>query len=310
MRTHALLRSWTLVVIAAVVMCGCAHAQEQAKADAKPQERRHTWTDVERIVAVGDVHGDYNQFVKTLRAAGVIDEKADWAGGKTHLVQTGDVLDRGPDSRKVMDLLMKLETQAAKAGGAVHPLVGNHEAMVIRGDWRYVHPGENAAFGGADKYRAAMGAEGKYGKWIRSHNGIVKINDALFLHGGLAGRYGTKTLDELNKGIREGVRTGGGMARDSGGPLWYRGLARGGDEQVAKEVEPIFKAHGVGHIVIGHTVTGRIAPKAGGKVICIDVGMSAAYRGPAACLLIEKGEFFGIYAGRGKVKLDIAAEKK
>ena len=61
-----------------------------------------SWEGIERIVAVGDVHGDYQQFVAVLRSAQLIDSKEGWSGGKTHLVQTGDVLDRGPDARKVM----------------------------------------------------------------------------------------------------------------------------------------------------------------------------------------------------------------
>ena len=107
---------------------------------------KDTWTGVDRIVAVGDVHGDYEQFVKLLRSAGLIDDNEDWAAGRTHLVQTGDVPDRGADTRKVMDLLMKLEKQAKKAKGYVHALIGNHEAMNIYGDLRYVHPGEYSAF--------------------------------------------------------------------------------------------------------------------------------------------------------------------
>ena len=85
-------------------------------------------------------------FVKVLQSASLIDTKGDWAGGKTHLVQTGDVLDRGPDSKAVMDLLIKLEKQSAAAGGAVHCLIGNHEAMNVYGDLRYVSPGEYAAW--------------------------------------------------------------------------------------------------------------------------------------------------------------------
>ena len=104
------------------------------------------WSGVERIVAVGDVHGDYEQFVKLLRGAGLLDKESKWAGGKAHLVQTGDVPDRGARSRDVMDLLMKLEKQAKKAGGYVHALIGNHEAMNMYGDLRYVHVGEFAAF--------------------------------------------------------------------------------------------------------------------------------------------------------------------
>ena len=80
-------------------------------------ERACEWQGVAKVVAIGDVHGDYNQFVKALQFAGLTDKENRWIGGKAHLVQTGDVLDRGADSAKVMDLLMELETQAEKAGG-------------------------------------------------------------------------------------------------------------------------------------------------------------------------------------------------
>ncbi len=108
------------------------------------------WKGVSRIVAVGDVHGDYGQLVAALRSAGVIDARNKWSGGKTHLVQTGDLMDRGPDSRKILDLLMDLERQAKRSGGAVHALLGNHEALNIYGDLRYVTPEEFAAFRDAD----------------------------------------------------------------------------------------------------------------------------------------------------------------
>ena len=100
----------------------------------------------DRIVVVGDVHGDYEQFVTLLRAAKMIDGKNRWTGGKTHLVQTGDIPDRGPGTRKAMDLLMDLEKEAKKAGGAVHALIGNHEAMNMYGDLRYTTPAEFEAF--------------------------------------------------------------------------------------------------------------------------------------------------------------------
>ena len=110
------------------------------------QQSRRYGPVVDRVVAVGDIHGDYEQFVKVLASAGLIDGNGNWTGGKTHLVQTGDILDRGPDSRAVMDLLIKLQQQAAQAGGGVHCLIGNHEAMNVYGDRRYVSPGEYAAF--------------------------------------------------------------------------------------------------------------------------------------------------------------------
>jgi hypothetical protein len=94
--------------------------------------------DAPRVVAVGDVHGSFVNLVRVLRFTGLTDERGRWVGGKTHLVQTGDLLDRGTDGRKVLDLLMRLEGEARKAGGRVHALLGNHEVMNMLGDLRYV----------------------------------------------------------------------------------------------------------------------------------------------------------------------------
>ena len=102
--------------------------------------------DAPRVVAVGDVHGSHGNLVTVLRFAGIVDAKDKWAGGKAHLVQTGDLLDRGKETRKVLDLLMRLEGEARKAGGRVHALLGNHEVMNMLGDLRYVNPEEYESF--------------------------------------------------------------------------------------------------------------------------------------------------------------------
>ena len=84
--------------------------------------------------------------VEALTAAEIVDGELAWSGADAHLVIVGDILDRGPDSRAAMDLLMKLETEAEAAGGRVHVLIGNHEAMNLVGDLRYVAAAEYAAF--------------------------------------------------------------------------------------------------------------------------------------------------------------------
>jgi hypothetical protein len=114
-----------------------------------------------RIVAVGDLHGDHAAFVAILRDARLIDERGHWTGGDSIFVQTGDVSDRGPDSLRIIRDLMRLQRESQRAGGRVVALVGNHEAMNVTGDLRYVHPGEYAAFadrqsrGRRDRYYAA-----------------------------------------------------------------------------------------------------------------------------------------------------------
>lgn len=270
--------------------------------------QQDTWTGVERIVAVGDVHGDCDQFVKVLRAAQVVNEKNDWVAGKTHLVQIGDVLDRGPDSRKAMDLLMKLQDQAAKVGGVVHPLIGNHEAMVLLGDWRYVHPGEVKAFGGVEEFRKAMSAEGKYGRWIRTHNTAIKINDLLFVHAGITPLLARLSLEEMNNAIREELRKAdaSGMANSAVGPLWDRTLALDDEEEVARQLDTVLKKYGARRMVIGHSVSAEgVAARAGGRLIRIDVGLADLYGGPASCLVVEKGMFYVVTHPKAKRKLSL-----
>jgi hypothetical protein len=129
------IRRWLGIVLFAIVIAAPLAAKPSA-----PQ----------RIVAVGDLHGDFDAWRQIALKANLIDARDRWSGGSTILVQTGDVVDRGPDSLKIISQLMKLQVQAKSAGGRVIVLVGNHEAMNMTGDLRYVTAGEYAAFGNAD----------------------------------------------------------------------------------------------------------------------------------------------------------------
>jgi len=99
-----------------------------------------------RIVAVGDLHGDYSAWLDIARDARLIDPKGRWAGGNTTLVQLGDVTDRAPDSLKIIRSLQQLAKQAPRSRGKVVVVLGNHEAMNLLGDLRYTTPGEVTAF--------------------------------------------------------------------------------------------------------------------------------------------------------------------
>ncbi len=281
-----------------------------------------------RLVVVSDIHGDYAVFVQVLQQAGVIDGRRKWAGGRTVFVQTGDVPDRGPHSRKIMDLLMDLEKQAPRAGGRVHALLGNHEVMNMAGDLRYVTPEEYASYRSRDaeelrervflantdvalgddaEYRRrwmearplgwvelmqAFGVKGRYGRWLRRHDAVVKVGETLLMHGGLSPAHATLTVDEINERVRTALAadTPGAepLIADEDGPLWYRGLALAPEPAIAAHVDALLAHHGVKRIVVGHTVTpGVVLPRLGGKVILNDVGLSAAYEGPPSSLLIE-----------------------
>lgn len=114
------------------------NAYEKAK-DSRGDVGRYPAAD--RIIAIGDVHGDVDAMRESLQMSGVIDEYDKWVGGKTVLVQVGDQLDRGNREREIYDLLFKLQDRAPEFGGAVHILLGNHEMMNTRLDFRYVTKG-------------------------------------------------------------------------------------------------------------------------------------------------------------------------
>jgi hypothetical protein len=125
------------------------------------------------VVAIGDVHGDFDDFVTILQKTGLIDAQHHWSGGKTTLVQVGDLLDRGPKPRDVMDLMMALEKEAPQAGGRVVGLLGNHEVMNIMGDLRYVTPVNFASFADSNSEERQKAAYQAYVKWRSSHTALL-----------------------------------------------------------------------------------------------------------------------------------------
>ena len=341
----------TAAALAVALLCASYGRAPAAQTVEPPCDIRTS----ERVVVVGDVHGAYDRFVAILRSAGVIDRRDRWTGGRAHLVQTGDVLDRGSDSRRVIDLLRRLEREAASAGGRVHALLGNHEFMRLVGDWRYVSAGELKAFTNGDsadlreRVHAALAAQqesraraekrafdpaeyraqfmkdiplgyiemktafdtGDYGRWIKSRAAAVRINDVLFLHGGISERVSELGCEGVNKAIQEDIaalpvppeKIMSLLASTEDGPLWYRGMASEPEEAFAPTLEVILQRMKARAVVIGHTpmTKGRIQTRFGGRVVLVDTGMlnGEFYPGgvPSA-LELREGAFTGIYLDR------------
>ena len=308
-----------------------------------------------RVVAVGDVHGAYDRFVAILQTAGILDTSGKWAGGRAHLVQVGDVLDRGLEGPKALDLLMRLEAQAQKAGGRVHALLGNHEVMNMLGDLRYVSADEYRQFrtpesdrrrehvyerslahardGAKAKgekldetaFRArfneqaplgyierteAFSESGRYGRWLRKHDTLATVGGVAFLHGGLTPEVAALGCEAINDKVRREIGADvdktladakSTLAAGENGPLWYRGLARGTEAELAPIADGVLRALGTRAVVIGHTVTGTggIVVRLNGKVVMIDAGMTDQYGGHAAALEIDAaGQMTAIYPDR------------
>jgi hypothetical protein len=158
-----------------------------------------------RIVAIGDVHGAAAEFTAILQKAGLVNQARRWTGGSTVFVQTGDITDRGTGMRDALDLLMALEREASRAGGRVHPLLGNHEVMNMLGQLRDATPEIFATFGGEAEMRAAFGPKGRYGRWLRERQAIATVDGTLFMHAGIDPAATRESIDELNRRVRRDI---------------------------------------------------------------------------------------------------------
>jgi hypothetical protein len=69
--------------------------------------------------------------------------------------------------------MMALEKEAAQAGGRVVGLLGNHEAMNIMGDLRYVTPGNYASFADGNSAERQKAAYDEYMKWRSGHASLL-----------------------------------------------------------------------------------------------------------------------------------------
>ena len=82
----------------------------------------------ERVIAIGDIHGDLHALLSILEESGLIDSEGNWAAGQTHLVLMGDLIGGKEESRLLLGFLIRLEQQAKRASGFVHTLLGIHPA--------------------------------------------------------------------------------------------------------------------------------------------------------------------------------------
>jgi hypothetical protein len=325
------------------------------------------WTGIEKIIAVGDIHGDYDAFIEILKGTELIDKKLHWTGGKTHLVQIGDVLDRGDYAKEIFDLLMKLETEAEKAGGKVHMLIGNHEELNITGlifnreeftvrqlvsflpdgyrekqvkRFRKLMGNNPTEETGLDSsldsdlmpYWENMFNEVRtnrrhqarreylnnfnkiYGKWILQKNAVIKINNIIFVHGGISERFSKWDIKKINNRLRlelEDLRRAAmnltrpkiqdyqrQIVYEPDGPYWYRGYTTKDQDAFKENVDRILKNLEAEYMVIAHTPrvikTKEDMQLFQGRIWIIDTGISESYRhmgGRLSALIINKGKF-------------------
>jgi hypothetical protein len=278
------------------------------------------FTGVQRFLAIGDVHGEYDAALDLLRAAGVVDNEHRWAFGDGHVVFNGDVLDRGARVTESLWLIYRLEREARRTGGRVHLVLGNHELMALGGDLRYVVDKYTQVVVPAlgMEYPQLFGPDTELGRWLRTRNTLVKINGLLFTHAGVSTDVAglDLSIDEINAVVRRGFDVKRAdlksdptldLLRGVRGPLWYRGYFMGisGYElATADDIQSVLDRFGAKRVVVAHTTVTEIGPHHDGRVIAIDVPMSDDTG--AQGLLWTDEQFFAVDSRgqRRKIRLD------
>jgi hypothetical protein len=270
---------------------------------------------VSKIIAISDIEGNFNGLYSFLIANKVMDKNYNWIFGNGHVVFLGDFVDRGAASVEVLWLIYKLDDEAAKEGGKVHFILGNHEAINIQGvgfsEKRKAGNDEYVTDVPFDKTnRVFFSANATLGKWLRTKNTIEKIGDYLFVHAGISPKILAFKADiqEINNTIRENIEHD--LYHDPGknkfanlligreGPLWFRGMAMNYkyyNKVTASEFSQIQIYFGSPKIVIGHTPFTEIGTDFNGSLIRIDTPHSEEkFSGGTMGLLIQDGVEFKI----------------
>lgn len=263
----------------------------------------------EKILVLGDPHGNMECFIDVLQANKVIDDQYKWMYENNHLMIVGDIFDRGDDVVQILWLVYKLEEEARKAGGKVSFIYGNHEIMVLANDLRYVNDKYKElaeVYATEMKYSDFFSTDTELGRWLAERNTIEVIGKDLFVHAGLSLPVCDTNLSipEINQELSQGLNKSGkerkiqskysNLLFTTNGPVWYRGLVDATkDQAITKEEDlDLILAHfNAERIIVGHTIFDDITTFFNQKVIAINVNnLKNKNNNKGRGILIENGK--------------------
>ena len=269
--------------------------------------------DTRRIVAIGDIHGDFNALLVALYKAKVIDMNGHWNGGDTKVIQVGDILDKGgrgvpeddgvdckDDSEwRIILFLEYLNKEAKETDGAVFLLIGNHEIMNFRGDMRYTTSATIAYFGGIKNRIELFKRGGIIAQKIACMtNSIMRLGDWIFAHAGITANIMKhyNSLEDINRDIRDYILNKLDIDENANvnkreyklhkligstdGVIWTRLYGVDVDENTCKSLNKtldMITGEDGGGLVVGHTVQKDIKGDCEGRLFQIDRGMSSGF---------------------------------
>lgn len=260
---------------------------------------------VDKIIVIGDIHGDFTKLKKILKKTKIIDNNNNWVGKDTVIVQVGDqidscrnapychlmgmVKDDKAEDITILEFMTELHEKAQEHGGAVYSLLGNHEIMNVNGDFSYVSYENIKEFGDSEKRREAFKPGNKIASFLAcTRKTALIIGSNLFVHAGiipkLLDRYNIEDinkilslflLDELHApDVFKDIFINGKHS-----PLWTRVFGENMNKEQCKLYLQPLKSYNVGKIFVGHTpqIEDGINSICNEQIWRTDVGTSKAF---------------------------------
>lgn len=267
----------------------------------KQKTKKKSPKQYKEIIAIGDLHGDYPALIELLTHADLIDEDAHWRGGKTILIQVGDVVDRGPEPEKVDDYLEVLTKEAKKTGGKVIRLIGNHELEILKRHFAIT----TLEYEDIEKYYTRLKNNVLASKMLAAY----ASQGFLFTHAGVSGPLQEVLAKELNgkkvtpssmANLINSVFLKSVSEDDFSHPIFNIGRKRGGSKPYGGVFwEDITSFLGSGNPyklkqVFGHTPITEVAQNKTGDTFAIDVGLFSGYGGRRGYLRISGGKGYPV----------------
>lgn len=250
------------------------------------------------LFAVGDAHGQYHEFAAVLIDSGLMSIELEWTGKNAILLQTGDVLDRGPMPLEIDKLLDILQPQAKASGGEIIRLIGNHELEILRKNYFIT----SLPYAFIEPYRCKLIKDVLEGKVCAAYG----ARGFLFTHAGVCDNLYAVLKKEITKKPAPSVmaRHINDIFKDAVATAHYRhpifnvSYLRGGGERFGgifwEDINSLFENHQLCPFkqIVGHTPMHDIAVSEDKKIIAVDVGMEEVFNGNFKYLkIIKNGKF-------------------
>lgn len=274
----------------------------------------------DRIIVIGDVHGDMGRLMDILYNTQVINANGEWIADppNTMVVQLGDQLDsasRGGDPEwerlsdtEVMIYMDRLDDVARMKGGRVLSLLGNHELMNVLGDFTYVSPKSLRASGSSEMRKRRFQPGGPYAHILAKRNVVLKIGSQLFCHGGLLPEHldaVDSQLIRINEVVHKYLKHDPmsyeqahilqHVVLGDNGILWTRKYMQSVEDPMMDQLlQNVLERTQTKHIYVGHNTVSQISPAHRGKLWFVDAQLSRAYGSPGfqALEILKDGEEF------------------